>query len=62
MLNQLTIPPIKFLGEELPVVDSVKDVGVILDKSLPFMGKLGMTSRIRHLFDHLTLFTVINSL
>jgi hypothetical protein len=73
MLSQTFIPPITFLGKELPVVNSVKDLGMIMDKDLSFnehtgtlaselMGKLAMISRIRHLFDKSTLFIVINSL
>lgn len=73
MLAQTFIPPITFLGKELLVIDSVKDLGMIIDKHLSFnehtdalaselMGKLAMISRIRHLFDKSTLFIVINSL
>ena len=61
-----------FLGKKLTIVDSVKDLGVIMDKQLSFnehtdalasevIGKLVMISRIRHLFDKSTLFIVINS-
>ena len=32
MLGQVTIPPLTFMGKDLHVVDSVKDLGVILDK------------------------------
>ena len=73
MLSQISIPPMMFLGKELPIVDSVKDLGVIIDKHLSFndhidalasdlVGKLAMISRIRHLFDKHTLFTIINSI
>ena len=73
MLGQVTIPPLTFMGKDLHVVDSVKDLGVILDKRLSFnehvdtlvsnlMGKLCMISRVRHVLDTPTLFTVINSL
>ena len=36
MLGQVTIPPLTFMGKDLHVVDSVKDLGVILDKRLSF--------------------------
>ena len=73
MLGQVTIPPLTFMGKDLHVVDSVKDLGVILDKRLSFnehvdtlvsnlMGKLCMISRVRHVLDTPTLFTVINLL
>ena len=73
MLGQVTIPPLTLMGKDLHVVDSVKDLGVILDKRLSFnehvdtlvsnlMGKLCMISRVRHVLDTPTLFTVINSL
>ena len=55
MLSQTFIPPITFLEKELPVVNSVKDLGMIMDKHLSFdehtgtlaselMGKLAMIS------------------
>jgi hypothetical protein len=73
MLAQTFIPPITFLGKELPVVNTVKDLGMIMHKHLLFnehtsalaselMGKLAMISRIRHLFDKSILFIIINSL
>ena len=73
MLAQTSIPPLTFLGKELPVVDSVKDVGVILDKHLSFnehtstlasklIVKPAMIRIICHLFDKSILLTVINSL
>ena len=73
MLPNITIAPIEFLGKELPIVESAKDLGVIMDNHLSFnehidsltsslMGKLCMINRISHLLDHSTLFTVINSL
>ena len=72
MLTQTSIPPIMFLGKKLTIVESVKDLDVIMDKQLSFnkntdalaselIGKLVMISRIRHLFDKSTLFIVINS-
>ena len=54
-----------FLGKELLTVDSVKDLGVVLDSQLSFnehMSKLCMINRISHLLDHSTLTIVINSL
>ena len=73
MLARTTIPSLTFLGEELQAEDHVKDLGIILDKGLTFtqhidslvsdlMGKLLMISRISHLFDKASLFTIINSL
>ena len=72
MLAKTTIPTLIFLGKDLTVEDSVKDLGVILDKGLTFgrhidsstsdlMNKLLMIRRIKHLFDKSTL-SVINSL
>ena len=73
LLCQTSIPLITFLGKKLPVVHSVKDRGVIVDKNLSFdedinvlasdlMNKLVMLCRIRHLFDQQSLFIIINSL
>ncbi|KAJ7392266.1 hypothetical protein OS493_013645 [Desmophyllum pertusum] len=61
------------MGKELSTVDTVKDLGVVLDSQLSFnehigilvpdlMGKLSMINRIRHLLDQPTLLMVINSL
>ena len=73
LLCQTSIPPIIFLGKELFVAHTVKDLGVIVDKNLSFdehinvlasdlINKLVMLSRIRHLFDQQSLFIIINSL
>ena len=73
MLKRTAVPPVTFLGKELLTVDSVKDLGVILDRHLSFnehistlvsdlMSKLYMINRIRHLLDQPTLLLVINSL
>ena len=73
MLAKTPIPTLTFLGKDLTVEDSVKDLGVILDKGLTFgrhidsltsdlMNKLSMISRIKHLLDKSTLLSVINSL
>ena len=72
LLCQTSIPPITFLGKELSVVHSGKDLGVIVDMNLSFdehinvlasdlINKLIMLCRIRHLFDQQSLFMIINS-
>ena len=73
LLCQTSIAPITFLGKELSVAHSVKDLGVTVDKNLSFVehnnvlasdliNKLIMLSRIRHLFDEQSLFIINNSL
>ena len=73
LLARVSIPPLTFLGKELKVEETVKDLGITLDKGLTFnpyidslvsdlMRKLCMIGRIRHLLDKPTLFIVINSL
>ena len=73
LLSRSTIPSITFLGKELSVVSTIKDLGIILDSTLSFndyikssvsslMSKLCMINRIRHLLDPSTLSIVINSL
>ena len=72
LLAQTSIPSLTFLGKELPVADSVKDLVVIVDKHLSLnehtstlaselIGKLALISRLRLLFDKNILLTVINS-
>lgn len=73
MLKRTSIPPIMFMGKELTIVTSVKDLGIVLDRHLSFnehictlvsdlMSKLCMINRIRHLLDQSTLLMVINCL